>query len=196
MKKLMLLSAVIWGICALPASASTLSFTAPALVSGAFDVTVQAQDLFAGRDPSTDGVLTFGFDVSVSDPSILSFLGDTSGPLFDLVTSAPGTDVFAAASGFFIGSGVSEPLLLATLHFTTTGTGPATIVISSDLTNDFQGLQFIDDPIQESIAGNVSVSAVAPTAVPEPATLVLSAIGLIGVVSRRVRRSAGDRRQP
>jgi hypothetical protein len=199
MKKIILLSAAMLGAFALPASASTFSFTAPAVVSGAFDVTVQAQDLFAGRDLATDVAISFGFNVSVSDPSILSFLGATAGPLFDPATSEPGTDVFAAAfgqSGFGIEPGASEPVLLATLHFTATGNGPANIVISSDLANLFQGLQFFDAPFQESIAGNVAVSAVSSTPVPEPATLLLSAIGLIGVASRRVRRSAGGRGRP
>jgi hypothetical protein len=83
---------------------------------------------------------------------------------------------------------VVEPLTLATLHFNATGSGPAIISISSDLNNLFQGLQFFNAPFQESIAGTVPVSAVVSSPVPEPATLVLSGIGLLGVVSRRVRR--------
>ncbi|HEX3646265.1 MAG TPA: PEP-CTERM sorting domain-containing protein [Vicinamibacterales bacterium] len=191
MNKLILLSVAMLGAFAHPSSAATISFTAPATVSGAFDLTVQAQDVFAGRDLSTDIAISFGFDVGVSDPSILSFLGATSGPLFDAATSEPGTDVFAAAfgqHGFGIEPGASEPVLLATLHFKAHGSGPATIVISSDLSNLFQGLQFFDAPFQDSIDGRVAVSAVSSTPVPEPATLLLSAIGLIGIASRRAAR--------
>jgi hypothetical protein len=183
MKKVMLLLvAAMLATFVSPAGATTITFTAPSTVSGPFDVLVQAQNLFAGGP----NVLTaFGFNVSVSDPSILSYVGATSGPLFDTASSAPGTDVFAAASGFGIEPGAPEPLLLATLHFNVIGTGAANIFITSDLSNVFQGLQFIDAPFAESIAGTVPVTAAAATAVPEPATLLLSGIGLLGLSTLR-----------
>jgi hypothetical protein len=188
MRRFILLAAAMLMTSASAASAATISFTAPSVVSGTFDVVVQAENVFGGRDELTDAVIGYGFDVAVSNPLVLSFLGATSGPLFDPPTPEPGTDVFGAASGFAIFPPVSEPLLLATLHFKTTGTGPSSITISSDLSNFFQGLQFLNDPIQESISTRIAVTAVAPTAVPEPATLVLSSIGLIGMVSRRRKR--------
>lgn len=188
MKPLILLAAALLLTSASTASASTISFMAPSSASGAFDVSVDATDLFAGRDPSTDGIISFGFNVAVSNPLVLSFNGATSGPLFDAATTEPGTNVFAAASFAGIFAPVSEPLHLATLHFMAIGSGPATIVITSDLSNLFQGLQFVGDPFQEAIAGRIFLTAAAPTAVPEPATLVLSGIGLIGMVSRRRKR--------
>ncbi len=97
MKRFILLAAAMLTISASAASAATISFTAPSVVSGAFDIVVQASDVFAGRDESTDAILAFGFNVGVSNPLVLSFLGADSGPLFDPATSEPGTDVFAAA---------------------------------------------------------------------------------------------------
>jgi PEP-CTERM motif len=171
------------------ASAATITFDSPSVVSGgSFDVVVEASDLFAGRDPKTDGILGFGFNVDVSDPAKLAFTGATSGPLFDAVTTQPGTDVFAAASGLAIFSGTPEPIVLATLHFNVLAPGTSNILITSDLSNLFQGLQYFNEPFAEAIAGTLPVTAAATT-VPEPTTLLLSGIGLIGMASlRRLRR--------
>jgi hypothetical protein len=192
MKKYLLLVAAILATFGSPAAATTISFTAPSVVSGPFDVIVRAENLFAGRDITTDALLAFGFNVSVSDPSILSFTGATSGPLFDPATSGPGTNVLALAfgqNGIGIEPGATEPILLATLHFNTIGIGAASIFITSDLGNVDQGLQFANAPFAESIAGTVPVTAAAATAVPEPATLLLSGIGLLGLSTlRRIRR--------
>src|SRR3954447_15228765 len=125
MRRFILLAAAMLMTSASAASAATISFTAPSVVSGTFDVVVQAENVFGGRDELTDAVIGYGFDVAVSNPLVLSFLGATSGPLFDPPPPERGTDVFGAASGFAIFPPVSEPPLLATLHFKTTGTGPS-----------------------------------------------------------------------
>src|SRR6476646_6148604 len=180
MKKLFLIAAAMVAIGGSPAAAATISFSSRPIVGGTFDVSVVAQNLFAGRDTS-DLIISYGFNVAVNDASIVSFLGATSGAMFDPATTEPGTDVFGAAfgqNGVGVEPGASEPLLLATLHFAAGNPGLGTIFITTDLSNLFQGLQFFNDPFQESIAANLSVQ-VAPSAVPEPATLMLSGAGLL-----------------
>jgi hypothetical protein len=179
MKRVIFLGVALLAMCRTPASASTISLTAPALVSGAFDVVVTARSVFAGRDP-LDLVISYGFNVGISNPSILSFLGATSGPLFDSATAQPGTDVFGAASGFGIDSLAVEPITLATLRFNATGAGLASIFISSNAGSVFQGLQFLFDPSPGPIAGTVSVAATSAAAVPEASTFLLFGVGLAG----------------
>lgn len=191
MKKLLLLVATFVATVTFTSSASaaTISLSHPGVngvVSGPFDIVVTATDLFAGRDVTTDGIVSFGFNVNVSNPNVLSFLGATSGPLFDPVTTAPGTAVFASAAGLGIFPGTPEPLVLATLHFDVLKPGMGSFTIASLVSNAFQGLQYLNAPFAERIFVNSDVVNV----IPEPATLVLSLSGLIGLVAARKRARA------
>ena len=148
---------------------------------------VQATNVFSGRDTATDAVISYGFNVAVT-PLVFTFASATSGPQFDAATTAPSTNVFAAAAGFGVTAPVSEPLVLATLHFTRIGSGTGVVTITSDLSNPFQGLQFLNEPFAQSIAGTITVG---PTStVPEPRTLLAAGLGLImiGLVAKRKTR--------
>src|SRR4051794_27184682 len=99
-----------------PASATSITLTSAPGVSGAFDVVVSASNVFLGRDVTTDGLISFGFDLALN-PAQVSLTSATSGSLFDPVSIVPNTAVFAAASGFAILPPVVAPLTLVTLHF-------------------------------------------------------------------------------
>jgi len=178
--KLILSTAIMLAAFGPQASAASIQFVTVGSTGGSFDVLVEAQNLFAGRDASTDGIISYGFDVNISN-SLLTLSSVTSGPLFDAPATEPGAGVFGAASGFGIFSPVDEPLTLATLHFTRVGSGASTITINSDLSNPFQGLQFVNAPFAESIAGTVAAG------VPEPGTMAAAAFGLAALACLRRR---------
>jgi hypothetical protein len=184
--KIRSLSGVVLALAfAFGAEAATISFSpSSGAQTGVFTVDVNVTDLFAGRDPATDGIISYGFNIGISDPAVLAFQGASSGSLFDAATTEPGTDVFAASSGFGIFSPVSEPLLLATLRFDALKTGFVNVTISSDLANPFQGLQYVNTPFQAAIAGQLSFSLVA---VPEPCTLGIAGFALAGIIGIRRR---------
>lgn len=192
MKKLPILLAAVAAMLTLgpvAAQAATFNIATPNAVVGDFTASIQVSDLFAGRDITTDAILGFGFDVAVSDPTKVAFTGATSGPLFDAATSIPGTSVVAFASGFGVLPGTAEPILLATLHFHAIQPGLVSIIISSDILNPNEGLQYLNAPFAQTIAGTLTTTIV--STVPEPTTLVLSLSGLIGLVAarRRARRA-------
>jgi hypothetical protein len=190
MNKLIVAAVAVLVFAARGVSASSISVASPSVVTGNFDVSVRAADLFAGRDAATDVMFAFGFNVTVSSPGILSFVGATAGPLFEAASSEPGTDVFAQALGLGIDASALEPLLLATLHFFVTAPGRTDVILTSDLTSPFGGLQFFNGPFEESITGSVSLTAVSgsATAVPEPTAILLMAGGLLGIAVHMRRR--------
>ena len=171
MRKSLLLFVLGLGAWLAPAKAEFLSLAGPASANGPFDVTVNLTNVFDTHDPVLDAFVGYGFNVSF-DLAILSFLGETPGPLFEDLSGIPGAEVAGVVGPplFFLGpSDFTEPLTLATLHFGIVGSGAGTVSVAGDPSVDpNQGLLYLlgSDPLSASTA--VSVSAV-----PEPGTMSL-----------------------
>lgn len=181
MGKLLSLLLLSLAVFAVSASASTVSLTAPLHVSGTFDVAVDVTDVFAPPHDS-DFLLAYGFNLSF-DNTIVSYLGETPGALFDDFSPLPGAQVAGIAHNIFIAPGdFTEPLNLAVLHFGVVGLGPTTISISGDPSDPSlnQGLVYL--------TGYDPISASASVTAPEPGSLCLLGLGISALAGRFVRR--------
>jgi len=163
-----------------PGRAEIITLDAPSETGGLLDVSVNLTDVFSSPH-NTDAFLGYGFDVSF-DSSVVSYLGETSGALFDDLSDNPGisAEVAGVASSILLEPGdFTEPLNLAVLHFQVIGVGPTTISISGDVSNLDQGLIYLSgsDPISASLA------------VPEPNGLWLLSLGLLLPAGWRRMRS-------
>ncbi|HEY1342011.1 MAG TPA: PEP-CTERM sorting domain-containing protein [Bryobacteraceae bacterium] len=162
--------------------AATVNLTASGPLSGSFDVFVNVTNVF---DPPHDGdsFLAYGFDLSF-DNTVLSYLGETPGPLFDDLSSNPGIDaqVAGTASSILLNDGdFTEPLNLAVLHFSRIGIGGTGISITGDAAGSLdQGLIYLSG--SDSFAARTELQAL-----PEPATfgLIGAALLAFGIVRRR-----------
>ena len=139
-----------------------------------FSIEVWANDVF-DTYPG-DEVLAFGFDVTNSDPSIVSFDSASVGPLFnDDSAFFPNTDV---AGSVFPGI-LDNSIHLATLDYTALGLGSVALGISSEITDFNEGLVYF-------MAGNIDItSSLNVNVVPEPSTYLLFAFGLGGLICLR-----------
>jgi hypothetical protein len=187
--KLLTFAAFVLAVSVLPARASTIVLTASGSQTpgSSFDVTVELTDVF-GSHPG-DALAAFGFDVVIGDTSVVSFTGETIGPLFDDVSGlfgpSPQVAGFATA-GFLTASDFTDPLILATLHFNALTGGSSSIGINTDLSDPNQGLLYLTagaDPLDASTRASIS-------AVPEPSTAVFGGLTLASLLLyRRLRAS-------
>lgn len=185
MKKSLLLSLLAFSVSLLPVHGATIALSGPSTVSGPFDIVVNVTDVFAPPH-DTDSLLAYGFDISF-DNTVLSYLGETAGPLFTDITGQPGltAQVAGVATSVFLSPGdFVEPLQLATLHFGVVGAGVSSISITGDPLNLDQGLIYLS--ASDAIAAGTRVTAQA--AVPEPGTLLLGALGIAAVWNRKRKR--------
>jgi hypothetical protein len=193
--KILCLVLICLAVIPLPAKASTISFnlSSPVIAGSTFDVAVQVNDLFSGRTPD-DALLAYGFNVGIGNNSILHYIGETPGPLFQDVPIFGGNPMVAGIATDPLGippSAVDGPLTLAILHFSALICGTTSISVTSDSSDPNQGLVYFDLPYG-SINGSINV-----TAVPEPSTLLLlaPAIGGLLIFRRRLQPSPGAPRR-
>lgn len=183
MKKSLLLALLASTVSFVPARAATVALSGPTTVSGVFDVVVNVTDVFAPPH-DTDSFLGYGFDL-VYDNTVLTYLGETAGPLFDDISGQPGlgAQVAGVASAILLNPGdFVEPLQLATLHFGLAGAhfGPTSISITGDPVNPDQGLIYLSG--SDAIAASADL-----TAVPEPSTLLMGAFAVAAMWGRKRR---------
>ncbi len=159
---------------------ATLSAPGSAVVGSIFMTTVATAFPFAGSYAG-DELLAFGFDVGY-DAALLRLVGATVAPGFD-DDSALFDDIDVAGSAFpgVVDAGQSS-LVLATLSFEVLAEGLATIDVRSDAGGNLsEGLVYAVGDSRD-VFGRTAVNL---TPVPEPETIVLTALGLVGLVLRR-----------
>jgi len=157
--------------------AATINITAPSSVTGStFDVQVNAKNVFTNFPG--EAITGFGFNVTVSSPSV-TFTGENvNNTYFDDFTGCCGSTVVGLTSLSYpagiASTDFTAPLLLATLHFSVNGPGKVTIGVTADNNSDpNQGLIFLSGGESFSASQDVTI-----TATPEPGAILLSVLGL------------------
>jgi hypothetical protein len=181
-----LMAATLLALSSLAAQASTVTLTpsAPAKAGEGVDLLIQLTDPFAGL-AANEQLLSFGFRLSY-DSALLSFGRFTPAAGWDDDSPWLGAGTFGASSFPGVANNGQASLLLGTLHFDTLQAGLAPISLISDQGNLNQGLSYLwshPQPLNASVQLAIS-------AVPEPASFLLAALGL-GALGFTARRKPG-----
>lgn len=159
---------------------ATLTAPGSAVVGSMFTSTVATTTPFAGTY-SGDELLAFGFDVGY-DSALLRLVTASVAPGFD-DDSALFDDIDVAGSAFPGVADAAQPsVVLATLTFEVLAEGAATIDVRSDAGGNLsEGLVYAVGESRD-LFGRTSLVL---TPVPEPGTVVLTLVGLVGLGLRR-----------
>jgi hypothetical protein len=155
---------------------ASLNVTDPFITVGE-TFTVQ---VFANNNGLAQGLLGFGFNVDpLSTLAHITYLGYTLAP--DFTDSSLGVRNVA---GITFPAILTDPVLLATLSFSATSTGSATLTIQG-FVNGFDGLIYTGEenlfPID--VSKSITVNA---AGVPDSASLWMAALTLTGLCACRV----------
>lgn len=184
-----LLAAAALALSTLAAQAATVVLTAagPAQVGTGLDLQLAIHTPFEAL-AADEELLSFGFRLSF-DTSRLTFTGFSVAAGWDDDSGWLGAGQFGGSSFPGVANQGQAVLLLGTLHFDALQAGTSTVSLLTDGGNLNHGLGFLWSDVQPlNAALDVSVAAV-----PEPASLLLTALGLgvLGVVLRhRAARTA------
>jgi hypothetical protein len=162
-----------------------LVFSSTTLLPGEiFTMDVIVNDVFDELD-AFEEVLAFGFDVFISDPSLVGFTGATvASPFLDESASFPNTDAAGSVFPGIPNDPANNTIQLATVTYQALAVGNPSLGITSDISDSNEGLIYF-------LAGNVDITARAIVdIVPEPGSVLLLGIGLIAIagIKRKFRK--------